>query len=517
MLGDPKLSRSSAGFYDLQGAFTARPDKNNTISFSGYRSNDRFDYYRENSFRYGNNAATLKWKHNFNQKNSATFMAIYSDYTYRLGANQDSTRFNNVSYRLEHRIIRSDFTTTLSPGHKLEYGAQATWYGLDPGTRVPFGDYSLVSERTLAKERAFEGSVYAGNEYEISRKITLSAGIRGTLYTLLGPGQVYTYDPSATRSYETIIDSVSYNKGKVIKAYPGIDFRFSGRFELTPSSSVKVGLQRMYQYIHMMSNTTSMSPTDIWKLSNDYIKPQKGDQVSLGLYHNYGKKGIQTSVEGYYKLLENIPDYKGGAVLLMNNYLEADLIATRGKAWGVELMIRRESGVLNGWISYTYSRILLRSDGIFTAEKINDNKWFPANYDKPHDFKVVANAKISRRFNVSSNLVYNTGRPVTFPVAFFNYGNDAHVYYSDRNAYRIPDYLRVDMSATLNGNLRQKKLNHSSFTATIYNLMGRRNPYSIFFRTEDGEVKGYRMTIFARPVFMLTYNFRIMGNATSDF
>jgi len=517
MLGDQKLSKSSAGFYDLQGTFIAHPDEKNTFSLSAYRSNDKFDYYRENAFRYGNAAATLKWKHVFNPKNSATLMAVYSSYDYELGANQDSTRFNTTSYKLDHRIIRGDFTSTLSPGHRLEYGAQVTFYNLSPGERNPFGDFSVVTPKTLSDEKAIESSVYIGNEFEVSPKISLSAGIRGTVYNLMGPGSVYSYDPAGARSRETIIDSVSYGAGKIIKTYPGVDFRFSGRLELTRNSSIKLGFQRMFQYIHMMSNTTSMSPTDIWKLSNEYIKPQRGDQVSLGIYHNYGRKGIQTSAEGYYKLLENIPDYKGGAVLLMNNYLEADVISTRGKAYGVELMVRRESGVLNGWVSYTYSRIMLRSEGIFASEKINDNQWFPANYDKPHDFKIVANAKVSRRFNITSNLVYNTGRPVTFPVAFFDYRNAAHVYYSNRNAYRIPDYMRVDLSATMNGNLRERKLNHSSLTATIYNLLGRRNAYSIFFKTEEGEVKGYKMTIFARPVFMLTYNFRIMGNATGDF
>jgi len=210
-------------------------------------------------------------------------------------------------------------------------------------------------------------------------------------------------------------------------------------------------------------------------------------------------------------------DYKGGATLLMNEHLETDILNGKGKAYGIELMLKKQSGRLTGWIGYTYSRSLIKIDGKFAEEKINGGKYFPANFDKPHDLKIVGNLRLLRRLNFTSNMIYNTGRPITYPVAFYNFYNVNRVYYSDRNEFRIPDYLRLDFSATINGNLKAKKLNHSSLSFTVYNLLGRKNPYSIFFKVEDGKVNGYRMSIFGQPIILLTYNFRIRGNASTDF
>jgi hypothetical protein len=517
ILKDGKLQNSKAGFYDIQGVLTGRPDARNSFSLSGYLSKDNFEYYKESAFKYGNLAATLKWKHTFNSKLSSQYFAIISKYNYRLDAIRDSTEYNSVSYRLNQKILRADFSYMPIQNYKMEFGADAVWYDLMPGAREPFGDYSVISSGELEKERALEPSLYFSGEYEISPLISVSGGLRGTLFTSFGPKTVYQYGDDLPLSVENIKDSVYYGKRDIVKVYPALEFRFSGRIILTQDASLKLGFQRMYQNIHMISNTTSMSPTDIWKLSDRYIRPQRGDQISLGLYHSYGRRAIQTSVETYYQWLANIHDYKGGATLLMNRHLETDIITGRGKAYGVEFMVRKMAGSLTGWISYTYSRVLLQVDGRFSEEKVNGGHWFPANYDKPHDIKTVINAKLSRRFNISANLVYNTGRPITFPVAFFSFNNSSNVYYSNRNEYRIPDYFRVDLSATLNGNLKIKKLNHSSFTATIYNLLGRKNPYSIFFKNEEGVVKGYQMTIFAQPFLIVTYNFRIFGNATDDF
>jgi hypothetical protein len=260
-----------------------------------------------------------------------------------------------------------------------------------------------------------------------------------------------------------------------------------------------------------------MSPIDIWKLSDSHIQPQRGDQVSFGIYKNFRRKAIESSVEFYYKNLKNILDYKGGTTLLMNEHIETEILNGNGKAYGIELMLKKQTGILTGWIGYSYSRSLIRVKGIYEGEKINGGKYFPANFDKPHDLKIVANLRLLRRLNLNSNLIYNTGRPITYPVAFYNFYNVTRVFYSERNEFRIPDYLRVDFSATLNGNLKAKKLNHSSLSLTVYNLLGRKNPYSIFFKVEDGKVNGYRMSIFGQPIVLLSYNFRIRGNASNDY
>lgn len=512
-----QLQKSSASFYDIQGLLIIDPNDKNSFSLSGYLSNDNFDYYKESAINYQNLASTFKWHHIYSPGFSSQFSAIISDYEYQDNSKQDSTSYYSLYYRLNQRILRADFTYRPIEKHKVDFGLDATSYSLQPGVQKPVGIYSVILPKQLETERALEPSLYISDEFDISPRLLISGGLRFTLFTTFGPRTQYVYSANSPRTLENIVDTVFYNKGNILKSYPGLEFRFSSRFVITPYLSVKAGIQRNYQYLHMISNTTSMTPTDIWKLSDNYIRPQRGDQFSLGIYKNLNSKAIETSVEAYYKILNNILDYKGGAELLMNDHLETDIINGNGKAYGIEFMVKKQLGMLTGWISYTYSRVLLKVNGKFEEEKVNGGNYFPANYDKPNDLKLVANVKFFRRLNITTNFVYNTGRPITYPVAYYNFLNINRVFYSERNEFRIPDYLRLDFAATINGNLKVKKFNHSSLTFTVYNVLGRRNPYSIFFKAEDGVVKGYQMSIFGQPIFMVAYNFRILGNASTDF
>lgn len=512
-----QLQKSSASFYDAQGLLTFDPNDKNFFSLSGYLSNDNFDYYKESAINYRNFASTFKWRHVYNQRFSSQFSAILSNYDYKDNSKQDSTTYYSLYYKLNQQILRADFTLRPDDRHKIDFGLDAINYSLLPGVQKPVGVYSEILPKTLEKERAVEPALYISDEYEISPRLLISGGLRFTLFTTFGPKTQLIYNENSPRTLENVIDTLHFGNGEILKTYPGLEFRFSSRFVLTPDLSLKAGVQRNFQYLHMISNTTSMTPTDIWKLSDNYILPQRGDQFSLGIYRNFNSKAVETSMEVYYKNIKNILDYKGGAELLMNDHLETDIINGNCKAYGIELMIKKQVGMLTGWISYTYSRVLLKVDGKFEEEKVNGGRYFPANFDKPNDLKFVANAKFFRRFNFTTNFVYNTGRPITYPVAYYNFLNVNRVFYSERNEFRIPDYMRLDLAATINGNLKAKKLNHSSFTFTAYNVLGRRNPYSIFFKVEDGTVKGYQMSIFGQPIFMVTYNFRILGNASTDF
>jgi len=250
-----------------------------------------------------------------------------------------------------------------------------------------------------------------------------------------------------------------------------------------------------------------MSPTDTWKLSDNNIKPQHGEQVSLGFYKDL-PYNIETSVEAYYKRVDNILEYKGGARLINNEHVETDLINGTGKAYGIEFILRKNTGRLNGWISYTWSRTYVKVDSEFDFEDINNGEYFPSNYDMPHDISGVFNYIISRRFSFSSHIVYNTVMPITYPVAKFPFKNGIRLHYSERNAYRIPDYFRWDLSVNIEGNLRSDKIAHSSWSASVYNLTGRDNVYSIFFITKGREIEGYKMSIFAVPIFTVTYNIK---------
>ncbi len=516
-LKDKQLQKSTARFMDLQGVINIEAGKGNHLSLSGYMSRDLFNYYKESAFEYTNQAATLRWTHAFSSRLNADFSAILSNYEYRVDNVQDTLAMSSLYYRINQKIAKADFTWLVSEAHKVTFGVSSTGYVLSPGKQTPLNTLSEIVPHTLEEERALENSLYISDEYKISPLITLSGGIRVNLFMALGPGTEYHYREQMPLSVETITDTVYYDKNKITAYYPGLEYRFSSRFLIGPGLSVKAGLQRMVQYLHMMSNTTAISPTDIWTLSDRYLKPVTGDQVSLGIYKNLKQNKLELSAEVYYKVLGNILDYKNGARLLMNDHLETDVLNGKGKAYGIELMLKKQTGSITGWVSYAYARVLHKIDGAFAVEKVNNGNWFPADYDKPHDVKLVINTKLSRRFNVTANFMYSTGRPITYPAGYYRFGDVNRIFYSDRNEFRIPDYMRLDLAATLNGNLKMKKLNHSSFTLAVYNVLGRRNPYSIYFKLENGEMKGYKLSIFGQPVITLTYNFRLFGNALGDF
>ncbi len=517
LLDDPKLKNSKANFHDLQGNLSYDYDKSNSFYLSGYYSYDKFDYYSEDAFRYNTLASTLKWKHIFSPKLFSTFSGVMSNYNYQMQSRTDSTSLSSVEYKLNQYTLKSDFSYHSNQNHKIDFGLSATWYNLSPGERKPISELSTVTYKELEHEQGLETALYLSDEFELTHFLSLSAGLRYSFYSNFGPKTEFNYQSDAPRNGSSIIDTTYYSKGTSISFYSGPEIRLSSNIRLSSTSSMKLGYNRMYQYIQMISNTAAMSPTDIWKLSDNFLKPQRGDQYSIGFYKKMRQNRLEASVEAYYKKLKNVVDYKGGADLVMNEHLETEVLNGDGNAYGIEFMIQKKQGKLTGWVNYTYSRVFHRIQGEFAEEQVNNGDYYPANYDKPNDFKFVVNYKLGRRLNVTSNFFYSTGRPFTAPVAYYQFGGANRVYYSERNSMRMPDYIRMDLAATINGNLRAKKLNHSSWTFAVYNVFGRRNAYNIFYRTEGEEVKGYKMSIFAQPIFTVTYNFKIFGNASDDF
>jgi hypothetical protein len=259
----------------------------------------------------------------------------------------------------------------------------------------------------------------------------------------------------------------------------------------------------------MLSNNTAIAPTDIWKLSDPYIKPQIADQFSAGWFRNLRGGVYEFSFEAYYKFMSQATDFQNGAVLIRNHHLETDVLNAKGKAYGAEFMIRKSAGRLNGWVSYTWSRSFLKAESPFDIETVNKGKYYPSNFDKPHSVNFISNYKFNRRINISFNMTYSTGRPITLPLAKYELDGSGRLQYSDRNAFRIPDYFRSDISINLEGNHKVKKLAHSSWTFAVYNLTGRRNAYSIFFKSEEGRINGYKLSVFGQAIPTITYNFRI--------
>lgn len=502
------ISRSTASFYDLNLIVSHEIDENNTIYATGYYSKDKFTLNSDTLYSYKNKAGTLKWKHIFNQKLYGVLTGSYTGYDFNMESDEIPINAFKFNYGITEFTAKADFSYFPVQNHTIDYGLSANLHKISPGSYLPNSESSEVVRDVLDDERAMEYAFYASDQFDITRDLSVYVGLRYSLYNYLGPHDTYTYPDGQPRSVESIIDTVSYGKGKSAAFYHGPEYRIGIKYALGSTASIKVNYNRTRQYIQMLSNTTAIAPADTWKLSDAYIKPQIGDQISLGLYKNLRSNTIELSAEGYYKNMQNSLDYKGGATLIMNHAIETDVINATGKAYGLELMIRKLSGKINGWLSYTYSRSLMRTRSEFQSETVNRGTYYPSNYDKPHAVNLISNYKFSHRVSTSLNVTYSTGRPITLPIAKYYTDGGYRVLYGDRNAARIPDYFRMDFSVNVEGNHKIKKLTHSSWTFGVYNLTGRKNAYSVFFDSKGESIKGYRLSVLGSPIPTVTYNFK---------
>jgi len=503
-----KYKDSKAGFFDVNFNINHEINKKNNLYFTAYLSRDRFNLNNDTAYRYGNQNLALKWKHVFNNKLYFLVSGGYDHYQYKIESDKNPINAYSLGFDINQAYFRTHFNYYLSPRHTLEFGVNSIYYKLHPGTYQPVGKESLVALDEMQAEQALESAVYVSDKYTITNDFSLEAGARYTMYNYLGPQDVNIYPSGVPKTEANITGTTSYAGGKIIKTYKGPEFRLSARYSLSPTLSVKAGYNTQRQFIHMLSNTAAMAPTDIWKLSDPNIKPQYGDQVSLGLYKNLKSNTIETSLEVYYKRMTDFLDYKSGAILVMNHHIETDVLNTRGKAYGVELLIKKSTGKLNGWFSYTYSRTLLKMDDPNAGEIINNGAYYPANYDKPHDITVVGNYRFSHRFSTSLNATYSTGRPITLPIGRFSYAGGERTLFADRNSFRIPDYFRTDFSMNIEGNHKVHQKFHTSWTIGVYNLTGRKNPYSVYFVSENAVVNGYKLSIFGSAIPYINFNIR---------
>jgi hypothetical protein len=499
---------SAASFYDVNLSVAQKINDKNDLNLTGYLSGDKFRLNNDTSYGYQNKSLSVKWRHTFNSRLDFVLTGGYDGYSYYNKSEENKVNAYKMSFDINQLNLKTDFTYNINPGHAIDFGAGTISYKLHPGSFVPIGSGSLVAENISPAEQALESAVYVADRIDINRKLSINAGFRYSMFNYLGPQNVSRYTDGVPKDESSLVEQVAYGSGKIIKTYQGPEIRFSARYSVGKNTSLKAGYNTLRQYIHMLSNTTAISPTDIWKLSDYNIKPQYGDQVSLGLFKNFGKDSIETSIEVYYKRLQNILDYKSGAQLVLNPHIETDVFNARGKAYGVEMMIRKRTGKLNGWFSYTYSRTMLRMDDQQVGAIINNGKYYPSNYDKPHDATLVGNYAVNYRFSVSLNITYSTGRPITLPIGRYYYNGSQRALYSDRNAYRIPDYFRSDLSLNIEGNHKVHQLTHNSFTIGVYNLTGRRNPYSVYYTSENGMINGYKLSIFGNAIPFINYNIR---------
>ena len=498
-----------AGFYDVGATFSHTFNERNKLNIYGYYSRDRFAFNDNEKYGYGNMNVSAHWRTIFNEQLTGNFSVGYDHYDYNNDETVDSIQAARLSFNINQYFAKANFNLNLEK-HKLNFGVSTLLYNIGAGTYEPLGKESLVAYDELQKDKALESAVYLGEEWEITSKVSFNLGVRYSMFSALGPRDYYTYQPGTLPSENTIADTVRVTGNKFLKTYHGPEFRLSGRYAFTDDFSAKIGFNTMRQYIHKVSNTSIMSPTDTWKLSDVNIKPQQGWQLAGGFYYHTPDAMWEFALEGYYKRMKDYLDYRSGAKLLMNHHIETDVINTEGYAYGVELEVKKPKGRLNGWANYTYSRTFLRQNDKRIARPINNGDWYPTEYDKPHDFKLVGNYKFTRRYSLSLNMDYSTGRPTTIPAGQYydQKLGTAQVYYTDRNSYRVPDYFRMDLSFNVEASHHLTLATHSSISFGLYNLTGRKNVYSIYYVVENKKIQGYKMSIFGAPIPFVTYNIK---------
>lgn len=499
---------SAASFYDFNLGISHQFNKNNQLIVNGYYSRDKFKLNSDTSYSYSNKNASVKWKHNFSEKLKMDVTLGTDLYNYDISSDVNPVNAYKLKFDVNQKNFKTDFVYGLSTKHTLKFGVSAINYKLSPGEFNPVGSASLVIPDAVPDEQALESAVYLGDEIAVNDKFSLNLGVRYSVYNYLGPQTVREYAPNLPLNNNNVIGEKQFEKNKVINTYQAPEFRLAARYILANDLSVKASFNTLRQYIHLLSNTTAISPTDIYKLSDPNIKPQQGNQISLGLYKNLTSQSIEMSVEGYYKHLKDYLDYKSGASLVMNQNIETDVVGTRGKAYGIEFFVKKNAGKLTGWMSYAFSRTMLKMEDPLNDSPINDGEYYPANHDKPHSFNFTGNYAFKRRYSLSLNVTYSTGRPITLPIAKYVYAGSERVYYSDRNAYRIPDYFRTDLAFNIEGNHKVNQTFHNSFTFGLYNLTGRKNAYSTYFSNDNGVINGFKLSIFASVMPFVSYNIK---------
>ncbi len=506
LIENPALRNSRAFFSDINARLTWDINKNNKIDFSAYYSFDSFRFNSDTTYMYENNIAALRWRHYFNSRFFTSISLNNSHYNYDISSDRVAAEAFNLRHSINSTGFKADFNWF--PGRsEFNFGTEITRYEVTPGNFFPKGDSSIVVPNSIQGQKALEAALYFEDKYQVTENFSVNAGLRYVTFFALGPQTVYLYDDAYPRNLSSIIDTVGYGNMKNYKTYTGPELRLSGNLRLNNNSSLKINYNHTRQYLHLLSNTVSISPSDTWKLSDFHIKPQAADQVAAGYYRMLNKDKIEASAEIYYKHIDNMIDFKGGTNLIMNENVERDLINVEGKAYGLELLLKKPEGRIRWTVGYTYSRVLIRSNGKFSEEIINSGNWFPANFDKPHDLIMTFNYLYSRRMSFSANYNFSSGRPVTYPVSSYSIGDIVLTQFSDRNKYRIPYYSRFDLSLKVSGNLKSKKIAHPHWIFSLYNVTGRQNVYSVFFRKENNTLKGYYLSVFGRPIPSVSFNF----------
>lgn len=493
---DTSLKKSVMYFYDLNLKMNHQINNNNRLFLSAYLGRDNFGQKGSSDAGFGNKTFTLRWNHLFSSQLFANITAIYSKYDYSLEMKQGSSKYFWNSDLTDY-TFKSDFNYFITPENEVKFGISSTYHNIDPCDVWMEGDGSKITI-PYPKNYELEHAAYISNEQKIGHNLTLKYGVRYSMFQNLGKTTSYKFDPN----YK-VVDTLDYSSGKLFHTYHALDPRFGIIYTINERSSVKASYSHTTQFMQLASNSNGGMPLDVWFPSSPNIKPQKADQYAIGYFRNFFNNVIEASVETYYKNMSNVVDFKDHASLLMNPRMEGEIRTGSATAYGVEFLIKKDQGKLNGWISYTLSKVTRK------ISDINDGKAYPAPYDKPHNINAILNYTCTKRITVSANWIYATGTPMTAPTGSFPYDNTINKLYSSRNGYRMSDYHRLDLSVSIKGKERVNRLWQGEWVFSMYNVYGRHNDWMINFIQDNNTKKMVAQRMYLPFVCFpgITYNF----------
>lgn len=493
---DEDIKNTYLYFYDLNLKTNYKINSRNRLFLSGYLGRDDFGYKNEFGFDWGSITGTLRWNHIFGDRLFSNTSLIFSNYSYNITVLRDLDLA--IRSEIEDINLKQDFSFYANTNNTLKFGGNVIKHRILPGEVSVNEGQGYVLPENISKRNAIEWAAYISNFQRLTRKLHLYYGLRLALFSNVGPGEFYEFDEKG----ELIQTAEVEENGEVYKTHGGLEPRLAVNYLLNNRSSMKMSYNRLHQFLHLLTNTTTTTPTDLWLPSSNNVKPQISDQVSLGYFRNIKQNEFETSLEFYYKNLQNQIDYKNGANLVFNSTVESELVFGRGWAYGAELMVKRNSGRLNGWLSYTWSKTMRQFD------EISNGNPFPARHDRTHNVSLVAMYDLTRKLKLSATWVYYTGNAVTFPSGKYEIDGKTIGYYTERNGYRMPDYHRLDLGLVW---LRKKTDRfESSWNFSVYNAYARENAYFIDFRTKEdnpSETEAVQVSLF-KAIPSVSYRFK---------
>ena len=503
IIGIEELQENQLYFYDLNLKTNIRFSDSDRLFISAYTGDDYFQLGESIYMKWGNLTTTARWNHIFGNRLFSNTSLIYSKYGYNLGVPGNSADQFDWNSKIEDINFKEDFTWYLNASNKLNFGINIIKHNFNPG-KIDAGENSFFRPLALTEYNAVNGALYASNEQKIGPLLSVQYGMRLSVFQQIGEGKVREYQNPEAPDADEIINEKAYGKWeKIGSPYVYPEPRVSFKLTTGSTSSVKASYNRMVQNVHLISNTNSPTPLDIWLPTSKYIKPLISDQVAAGYFRNFGGNAFETSVEVYYKDTKNVLDYKDGAQLFLNEDLETELLTGNGYACGLEFLLKKQEGNVTGWLGYTLAKAMRKIPGI------NEGRAYPSTYDRTHDVSLILNYDLNRQLSLSTNWVYSTGNPVTYPVAKYEVQGNTLFYYSDRNSNRIPDYHRLDFSVTWNPKKNETRKVKRSLNMSLYNVYARRNAYSVYFRQNENNpsvTEAMRLSIIGTMIPSVTYN-----------